>query len=119
GISSVLAASAYTQIPLTERDVASSVALCLGSPAERIPTPSADTLVYFMGSGTLALIVEKVLASGRSPTTPVALIHNASLPDQKVWLKTLEGLKDELEAFPDHPYASPLLIFIGPVVRST
>jgi uroporphyrinogen III methyltransferase / synthase len=39
GVSSALAASSYTQIPLTEREVASSVAFCLGSPADRIPTP--------------------------------------------------------------------------------
>ena len=119
GISSVLAASSYTQIPLTERDVASSVALCLGSPPERIPTPSADTLVYFMASGTLSVIVEKVLASGRAPETPVALVHNASLPDQKVWLKTLGELREELVQTPEHPYASPLLVFMGAVVRST
>ncbi len=119
GISSVLAASAYTQIPLTEREVASSVAFCLGSPVDRIPTPDADTLVYFMSSGTLSVIVDKVLASGRSRETPVGLVHNASLPDQRVWLKTLGGLRNELEDMPEHPYQSPLLVFIGPVVRST
>ena len=119
GVSSALAASSYTQIPLTEREVASSVSFCLGHPADRIPTPDSDTLVYFMSSGTLALIVDKVLAAGRSPQTPVALVRNASLADQQVWLKTLGGLKDELRVQPDHPYASPLLVIIGRVVRWT
>jgi len=36
-----------------------------------------------------------------------------------VWLKTLGGLKDELKVRPDHPYASPLLVVIGHVVRWT
>jgi len=119
GVSSAQAASAYTQIPLTEREVASSVSFCLGHPADRIPTPDSDTLVYFMSSGSLPLIVDKVLASGRSPQTPLALVRNASLPDQRVWLKTLGGLKDELKIQPDHPYASPLLVIVGPVVRWT
>ena len=54
GISSALAASAYTQIPLTEREVSSSVSFCLGHPPDRIPVPDSDTLVYFMSSGTLS-----------------------------------------------------------------
>ncbi len=122
GISAAVAASAYTQIPLTERERSSSAALCLGAPEERIPVPQSDTLVYYMSSGTLAVIVQKVLASGRPPETAMALVRNASLPDQRVWLKTLGGLRDELAALPqgaEHPYASPLLTIIGPVVRPT
>jgi uroporphyrinogen III methyltransferase/synthase len=119
GVSSVLAASAYTQIPLTERDVSASVALCLGSPPERIPVPDSETLVYFMASGTLAEIVTKVQAAGRTQDTPVALVHNASLDDQKVWITTLGALDEELAAEPRHPYASPLLVFVGPVVRAS
>ena len=119
GVSSALAASAYTQIPLTEREVSSSVSFCLGHPPERIPTPDSDTLVYFMSSATLPVIVDKVLAAGRNPQTPLALVRNASLADQQVWLKTLGGLKDELKVQPDHPYGSPLLVIIGKVVRWT
>jgi uroporphyrinogen III methyltransferase/synthase len=119
GVSSASAASSYTQIPLTEREVASSVSFCLGSPAERITTPDADTLVYFMSSGTLSVIVEKVIASGRPPETPVALVRNASLADQRVWIKTLGGIKDELALNPEHPYTSPLLVLVGRVVRFT
>jgi uroporphyrinogen III methyltransferase/synthase len=119
GVSSALAASAYTQIPLTEREVSSSVSFCLGHPPERIPTPDSDTLVYFMSSGTLGVIVDKLIVSGRSPETPVALVRNASLADQRVWLKTLGGIKDELKLKPDHPYASPLLVIVGKVVRWT
>jgi uroporphyrinogen III methyltransferase/synthase len=117
GVSSAQAASAYTQIPLTERQVSSSVSYCLGHPADRIPVPNSDTLVYYMSSASLATIVAKVLEAGRDPATPVALVRNASLPDQQVWLKTLGGLAEELAARPDHPYASPLLTIVGPVAR--
>jgi uroporphyrinogen III methyltransferase / synthase len=72
-----------------------------------------------MSSGTLGDIVQRVIASGRAPVTPVALVHNASLADQRVWLKTLGGIKDELALNPDHPYTSPLLVLIGEVVRFT
>jgi uroporphyrinogen III methyltransferase/synthase len=117
GVSSAQAASAYTQIPLTERQVSSSVSFCLGHPADRIPVPDSDTLVYYMSSASLGTIVTKVLEAGRDPATPVALVRNASLPDQQVWLKTLAGLRDELADRPDHPYASPLLTIVGPVAR--
>jgi uroporphyrinogen III methyltransferase/synthase len=123
GISAAVAASAYTQIPLTERERSSSVALCLGAPEDRVPVPDSDTQVYYMSSGTLGAIVKKVMASGRAADTPVALIRNVSLPDQRVWLKTLGGLKEELAGYEargeEHPYASPLLTVIGPVVRPT
>jgi uroporphyrinogen III methyltransferase/synthase len=119
GVSSASAASSYTQIPLTEREVSSSVAFCLGHPVDRIPTPEADTLVYFMGSTNLGAIVEKVLGSGKAPETPVALVRNASLADQKVWIKTLGDLRDGLAASPVHPYDSPLLVLVGPVVRAS
>ncbi len=123
GVTAALAASAYTQIPLTERDRSASVAFCLGYPPERIPVPQADTLVYYMSSTELDGIVGKVLASGRAPETPVALIRNVSLPDQQVWLKTLTDLKEELAAFEkrgeEHPYKSPLLTVVGTVVRPT
>ena len=123
GVTAALAASAYTQIPLTERDRSAGVALCLGYPPERIPVPQADTLVYYMSSSELDVITDKVLASGRAPETNVALIRNVSLPDQRVWLKTLGGLRDELAELAargvPHPYESPLLTVIGPVVRPT
>jgi len=119
GISSAQAASAYTQIPLTERQVSSSVAYCLGHPADRIPVPDSDTLVYYMSSASLATIIAKVLAGGRDPSTPVALVRNASLADQRVWLKTLGGLDAELRSQADHPYASPLLTIIGPGARAS
>jgi len=123
GVTAALAASAYTQIPLTERDRSAGVALCLGYPPERITVPDADTLVYYMSSSELALIVDKALAAGRAPETNVALIRGASLPEQRVWLKTLGGLRDELAELSRrgerHPYASPLLTVIGGVVRPT
>jgi len=117
GISSAVAASSYSSVPLTERGISNSVAFCLGAPVERIGVPDAQTLVFYMASATLAAIVDKVLESGRSPGTAVALVRNASLPDQQVWIRSLGDLRDELAARPEHPYGSPLLAFIGPVVR--
>lgn len=117
GISSASAASSYTQIPLTEREKTTSVAYCLGYPPEKITAPDADALVYFMASSTLGLIVKKNLEKGKPADTPVALVHNASLPDQKMWISTLGQLREEIGDREDHPYRSPLLVFIGPNVR--
>lgn len=112
GVSSAMAAAAYAEIPLTQRNISASVAFCTGYPPEKIQAPNAETRVYFMGASTLPLILEKNLRAGVPGSTPIALIHNASLPDQRVWRSTLDRLAAGPMDFP-----SPLLIIIGEVVK--
>jgi len=108
GITSALAAAAITGIPLTHRKAASSVAFCSGSPIENIEVPAVDTLVYYMGAGTLKQIARKVIESGKSDQTPVALIYNISSPTQKTWYYTLNEVLELKKELP-----SPLLVIIG------
>jgi uroporphyrinogen III methyltransferase / synthase len=113
GITSALAAAAYAGIPLTQREESSSVAFCIGYPEERISVPLADTLVYYMAASNLNLIAKRVIASGKDPATPVALVSSISTPLQKTIFSTLEGLVDGTITLPP-----PLIVIIGKTAQS-
>lgn len=108
GITSALAAAAYSGIPLTMRNEAASVAFCLGYPAEKITVPNTDTIVYYMGASSLKEIAGKVIESGRSPQTPVALVQNASSQNQVNVYASLQQILDD-----DITVESPLIVIIG------
>ena len=107
GITAAAGAAAYAELPLTRRRRASSVALCTGHTGQ-VAVPEADTLVYYMAAGRLAEVAQRVLAHGRSPATPVALVRNASRPEQSVTTLTLGAAARLAAAEP------PLVAVIGP-----
>jgi uroporphyrinogen III methyltransferase/synthase len=111
GISSGIALSAYTHIPLTHRGLASSVAFVTGHSGENAQIPIADTLVFYMSGATISTIAKKLIASGRPENTPVAWIHNVSLPDQKTGYSSLKELQ-----YSTIKYPTPVLIIVGEVV---
>lgn len=110
GVSTGIAVSSLTQIPLTLRGIAKSVAFISGHTSE-VHLPNTDTLVCFMGGSTIHLIAAKAIAEGRDPNTPVALVYNVSLPDQQEFLSTLEILSQSVEKYP-----TPVIIIIGDVI---
>ena len=109
GISSGIALASLTQIPLTHRGLARSAAFVLGH-AKDIQTPTADTLIYYMGGAKVSEIAHSLIASGRSPETPVALVTNVSLPNQRTVFTSLGEMKWALFK------ATPVLIVVGEVV---
>lgn len=125
GVTSALAGPAFAGIPLTERGLASSVAIVTGRESE-VPhhrpvdwkglARSADSLVVLMGVATLPQIARTLLKAGRSPETPVAAVEWATTPRQRTTLFTLgeahgTTLRRRLE--------SPAVLVIGPtVIRS-
>ena len=109
GISSGIALASLTQIPLTHRGLARSAAFVLGH-AKDIQTPTADTLIYYMGGAKVSEIAHALIASGRSAETPVALVTNVSLPNQRTVFTSLGEMKWALFK------ATPVLIVVGEVV---
>lgn len=107
GITAAVGAAAYAELPLTRRRRASSVALCTGHTGQ-VSVPEADTLVYYMAAARLAEVAQRVLVRGRPPETPVALVRNASRPEQSVTRLTL-GEAARLPA-----PKPPLVAVIGP-----
>ena len=110
GVSTGIAVSSLTQIPLTLRGIAKSVAFISGHTSE-VHLPNTDTLVCFMAGSTIHRIAAKAIAEGRDPNTPVALVYNVSLPDQQEFLTTLEILSQSVEKYP-----TPVIIIIGDVI---
>ncbi len=111
GISSGIALASYTHIPLTHRGLSSSVAFVTGHSANRLQTPVADTLVYYMGGSNIASIAKKLISEQWDEKTPVALVNNVSLPNQKTFYSTLAELQFSIIKYP-----TPIIIIIGKVV---
>lgn len=110
GVSSAIALSSLMQLPLTHRGVARSVAFALGH-ADKPLQVEADTLVYYMGGERISTIARELLSRGKSPETPVALVSNVSLTQQKAVFSTLGELRYAIYR------ERPLLIVVGQTVR--
>lgn len=120
GISAALGAAATSGIPLTHRDASASVTFATaqrrhdreGDPLDDLPREG--TLVLYMGLSTLADTATRLLAAGRAPSTPVAVISRATLPDETVITGTLVTIaSDVIRA----NLPTPALVVIGEVVQ--
>jgi uroporphyrin-III C-methyltransferase len=118
GVSSALAAPAYAGIPLTARGVASSVAIvtghCARSGAIPAAIPIADTIVVLMGVAHADALRDTLLAAGRSPDTPAAVIEWGTCARQRVTVATVATLPD---AIVRAGLGAPAVIVIGEAVR--
>jgi uroporphyrinogen III methyltransferase / synthase len=107
GITAGVAASAYAGIPVTHRDAASAVAFLTGHEDPDKPESALDwaalaafpgTLVVYMGVRQLPAITERLLAGGRSPQEPAAIVSRGTLPDQRVVVATLATIAAQAAA---------------------
>jgi uroporphyrinogen III methyltransferase/synthase len=123
GITAAIAAAEYTGIMLTDRRYSSQVAFITGREAEGKEDSNIDwsvlahfpgTLVFYMGISTLPTISEQLMANGRSPDTPVALVANATLPTQNVVRAPLNEIVETCRREQIEP---PALIIVGPAAQ--
>lgn len=123
GVSSVVAAPAYSGIPLTHRGVSSSVCIITGQESARKAVSSIDwtsvasgksTLVVLMGWKNLPLIVKKLLNKGAKPSTPVAVIRWGTLTAQRCVTATLDTVVKKVK---DEGILPPVVIVVGEVVK--
>jgi uroporphyrinogen III methyltransferase/synthase len=122
GITAAVAAAAYAEIPLTHRTCASAVAFITGHENPTKPESSLDwaalakfpgTLAIYMGMARLELIVQVLLANGKPPDTPAAIVQTASLGTQITRITVLSKLDQTMR---DEGMMAPAIILIGPVV---
>lgn len=120
GVSSALAAPAYAGIPVTDRRFSSSFAVVTGhedSCKRRSPVhwellaTAVDTIVILMGLKTLPKIAAKLIAHGRSPETPVALIRWGTTDIQETVTGTLADITGKAASL-----EPPVVVVIGDVV---
>ncbi len=123
GVTSAIGAPAYAGIPLTHRDLASSVTFITGQESplkerkniawDRLST-GRGTLVFLMGWKNLGLITRKLRANGWPVETPVALIRWGTLPVQKVVTGTLENI---VRLSKKEGIKPPVITVVGDVVK--
>ena len=120
GITAALAASADLKRSLTRRGVARSVAFVTPRIGEGEDVAdwcdaaaAADTVATYMGAGDAEAVANALIARGRLPSTPVALIENASRADRAV----MSGTLATLPALAAARGGGPALIVVGEVVR--
>ncbi len=121
GVSSAFAVPAAAGIPVTHRDLASTVAVIPGHQGDDSPQPirwdhlakSADTLVILMPLQRLRQIVAALVFNGRGLDTPAAMIQSGTLPGQRQVIGTLRTI--EVQAS-EAGLTSPAVLVVGAVV---
>lgn len=122
GITAAQGAGACAGIPLTHRDYSATLVLATGHLRganevaldwQALSRPR-QTVVIYMGIGTLPIICRELLAHGLPGDTPAALVEKASLPEQRCVTGTVANLPQLAK---DENIKAPALIIIGHVVK--
>ncbi|MDN5892270.1 MAG: siroheme synthase CysG, partial [Psychrobacter sp.] len=120
GITAANAAASYAGIPLTHRDHSQSVRFVTGFLKAGAPNnnfknflDTDETVVFYMGLHSLPRLTEGLIDAGRSSDTPIAIVSNASMPNQQVLTGTLA---DIVELQEQNQLPTPALLIMGDVV---
>ena len=120
GVTAAAGCAAYAGIPLTHRDHAQSVRFVTGHRRDGsvdLDWPNLvaeqETLVFYMGLVGLKEICDQLMAHGRSPDTPIALVSRGTTDAQEVITGQLDSLPAAIEGRTVH---APTLIIVGSVV---
>ena len=121
GISAGIGGTAAAGIPLTHRHLARSVAFATGHDSSgdlagvdwAALSRGSAVLVFYMAQRRIGQIAERLIEAGRAPSEPVALISNATCPDQDVRISTLATAGADIAGI---PAGAATLIVVGPVI---
>ena len=125
GITSVIGGLAYAGIPITHRDCVSSFHVITGHLKSNAYDGASDldwpvlgklkgTIVFLMGVKNLEKICDELVKNGMNPEMPVAVVHRASTPYQRVVTGNLTTIYDIATAA---KITAPSLIVVGEVVN--
>ena len=119
GISAGIGGLAYAGIPVTHRDVNQSVTFLSGHDRTGLmPSAidwdglgrSAQVIVMYMAVKHMPDICQKLIAAGRSPDEPVAVVRNATRDDMQVLETTLAAAPHDIV---ESGIGAPAIICIG------
>ncbi|MCL6524783.1 MAG: uroporphyrinogen-III C-methyltransferase [Thermoflavifilum sp.] len=120
GISSAIAVPELQHIPVTLRGISESCWITTGTLADgqlskdlQLAAHSSATIVVLMGVHKLPEIVA-LYHHLKKAQTPIAIIQNGSLIDEKIVVGTLENIQEKAAAAHIQP---PAILVIGEVVR--
>ena len=123
GVTAATAAAAALGIPLTSRETASSLTLVTGREARGKDQPIdlepfaalPGTLAVYMGVEQLPAWSSAMLAAGRPPETPLAVVSRCAWPDQRLATSTLG---DCVASARREGWRSPAVLIVGPLAAA-
>jgi uroporphyrin-III C-methyltransferase len=122
GITAGIGGLAYAGIPVTHRDTNHAVTFMTGHSTSGLVPDTIDwaavargsqVIVLYMALKHLRTIAGNFISAGRPATQAVAIVTNATLPNQHVLETTLERCADDVAANGIEP---PALVVVGDVV---
>lgn len=119
GVTSAVSVPAAAGIPVTHRGITSSFVVASAHDGADAAlqalrdAPVTSTLVLLMGITTLRRTALDLMAAGRLPSTPVALVESGWTDEQRTTVTTLEKAADLAE---QEQVRAPAVIVIGDVV---
>jgi uroporphyrin-III C-methyltransferase len=121
GISSAIAAPEAALIPVSHRHISAAFGVFAAHLADEagpeqggvdwVLAARMPTAVFLMGVENMPLICAKLIEQGRAPGTPVAVIEQGTLPEQRVIVGTLADIAERCADL-----QPPAVIVVGDVV---
>jgi uroporphyrin-III C-methyltransferase / precorrin-2 dehydrogenase / sirohydrochlorin ferrochelatase len=121
GVTSAFAVPAVAGVPVSHRGVAHEIVVVSGHVAPGDPRSLVDwpalarlrgTVVLLMAVERIAAFVDALLAGGRDPGTPVAVVQDGTTRIQRSVRATLATVA---AAVAEHEIAPPAIVVVGPV----
>ena len=122
GITSAIACAAYAGIPISHRDISSSIVFLTGHENAEKTSLNLDfkeyaksnlTLCIYMGISQLKRIVGELIQGGLASDTPVAIIENGTYAKQRSCYASLGTI---IESSEEMRIKAPSIVFVGSVV---
>ncbi len=121
GISSGIGVPGHINMPLTQRDISSTVVFVTGHECHtknktvdwKSIAKTTGTIVVFMGVKSLPKIAKSLIQNGLKEKTPAAIIQNGTLQSEKILTGTIFDLGKKVI---DNEIEPPAIIVIGEVV---
>ncbi|MGE5189071.1 MAG: uroporphyrinogen-III C-methyltransferase [Gemmatimonadota bacterium] len=118
GITAAVGCAAAAGVPLTHRDLASSVTLVAGhesdgkarSAVEWRRLPRGGTIAVYMGVSRIRAVARDLARAGLPPETPFVIVENGTRRGERIVRGTLAGLPD---AAGRAGIRSPAVLFVG------
>lgn len=115
GVTSAISVPAAAGIPVTHRGLAKGFSVVTGhEELSEVPARPDHTVVLLMGVAALRDSAAALAGAGLPLDTPVGIVENGYLPNQRVTIGTLGSIADQAEAA---GVGNPAVIVIGDVVR--
>ena len=119
GVTSPIAVLNYAGIPITHRGIAQSFHIVTGMSANNLNVNfkalamEEGTLVFMMGLSNLENIRDQLVANGKNPETPCAVVMRGTCSKQKKVIGTLNNISHKVK---EAGLKSPCIIVVGEVV---